>query len=892
MATLQLDRPLVSEHGGTPMTPRRHRRRIVAVLAVAAVAGLSAGVVPHFANATAHHPQSLGAPTAGAPSGALTVDPSLANCGTTGCDLYARAGSVVAGSDPAVPIWGFTSDPVGPGFFGGNPLNTIIISEGQTLNLTLHNDLPGGAGDLSLELPAVQGLPDLVGAPVTGTKAYSFGPLAAGTYIYEAGATIEQPRQLAMGLAGLIIVRPADFNSSTPSDFATGLGGFDDEGLIVFNEVDPRFNENALTSDVEDFTPQYFFINGKAHPATDEIGANAGQTVLLRAANLGIRDRALGLVNGRMKVIADDSHPVVDPTTQLVDPNRFGDVESKLLTAGQVTDLTTLVAPSAHAGDQIPVLDLQRHLNNSDQTAGLGGMVTFIDVVSPAVVPGGPVAKITSVTPAVNDGSDDEVVGYTLSAGAANWFIDDINGPCTGAAGGSPLTLTFGMLSGGACAPYWTTGDHVVWIVPTTPGSPAGDVYTLALQGPSVSALTVDPQFANLTFNKTDANPPGSTDVILEGTAQPSMLNRTITHAEGCWTQPGGSTPCADVAISVADPVGPSHAQALHAVIPVASIPVANATNTLYVRVDESDGSTTRSSLWADPNDSVKIVKDLVGPSVTTITASPNPAGIGNYPGNLNFLESVRITADISDLLSPIADAELFVGTQDADGTGSKMRPLAGQWLDDLTVHGRTAYLEIPVAELQSHDQGPITIYVHGKDAAGNWGPTTSVQLMLDKTNPVIVGTPTASSTPCGVSFCNRYQAQDETGANVLTAGSIQVQAQDPPGSPTPVSQLTIPTGEVQIRYHVSSVQGVIGQAGAGIFYQTAQSALGTVVANNAGTYTINFDWHLVFPTPGPDVLPPEASTSVWVWVLDAAGNPSVPVEVPVGPPTNPTPVP
>jgi hypothetical protein len=98
----------------------------------------------------------------------------------------------------------------------------------------------------------------------------------------------------------------------------------------------------------------------------------------------------------------------------------------------------------------------------------------------------------------------------------------------------------------------------------------------------------------------------------------------------------------------------------------------------------------------------------------------------------------------------------------------------------------------------------------------------------------------------------------------------------------------TTGTQHVQVRYHVSAVTGTIGAVGAGIFYQTAQSALGTVTANAAGTYTLNFDWHFV-ETPG---LPPEATTSVWVWVLDEAGNPSVPVEVVVGPPTNPTQVP
>jgi hypothetical protein len=189
----------------------------------------------------------------------------------------------------------------------------------------------------------------------------------------------------------------------------------------------------------------------------------------------------------------------------------------------------------------------------------------------------------------------------------------------------------------------------------------------------------------------------------------------------------------------------------------------------------------------------------------------------------------------------------------------------------------------VPVAELQSRPEGTVNVYVHAKDAAGNWGTPQLFTLTLDKTNPVIDGTPTDFGN-------HHYPAQDETGAWVLGAGTIEVNAHDPAGA-TP-GQLPIDLSaspqQVKIRYHVSSVQGQVGQAGAGIFYQTAQQALGTVTAVAAGVYTIHFDWQFIGTPP----LPPEAATSVWVWVLDEAGNPSVPVEVPVGPPTNPTQIP
>ena len=145
-----------------------------------------------------------------------------------------------------------------------------------------------------------------------------------------------------MGLAAVIIVRPSDYNTSAPAAYAGGLGAFAAEALVVMNEVDPAFNGDPLNSDVEDYNPRYFFINGNAHPSTPDIAANAGTMVLLRAANLGIRDRALGLLNSRMTLIGDDS--------QQLQASRQVDLESQLLTPGQVADLTTLIDPSAPVG--------------------------------------------------------------------------------------------------------------------------------------------------------------------------------------------------------------------------------------------------------------------------------------------------------------------------------------------------------------------------------------------------------------------------------------------------------------------------------------------------------------------------------------------------------------
>ena len=657
------------------------------------------------------------------------------------------------------------------------------------------------------------------------------------------------------------------------------------------NEIDPKFSSSPLTSDVESYNPQYFFINGKAHPATTDIAANAGDAVLLRVANLGIRDRSLGLLNLRMMVIGDDSHRVTSN-------HQTGTIESKLLTPGQVADVTTIVDPSSTVGTQFPVLDLSRHLNNSADPS-IGGMLTFIDVVAGPAPVGGSVAKVTDLSPATNDGTQDVAVDVTFSGGtdSAAWYLDTIDGAGHPFAAGDGSTTVTIPIADVLAEPGALTGDHVIWIQPYTgaaAGTPSGDVFTLAKEGPSISSLATDPHFANVVFNKVDPNPPGNSDVMLTGSAQPSLLDYVIDGADACFTLPAPAATCPVLpafTVDVADALVPSHTQALSARIPVSLFPSVGA-NTIYLRVHESPtaGGDDRYSDWSAQN-SVGVVIDKAGPAVTVDVAHTDVyAGAGNNPGNLNFLESIRVQVNIADNLSPIADAELFLDTNtDPSGTGAQLRPLAGQWLDDLSATTRSAYLEIPVSELLARPQGNASVYIHAKDAAGNWGPYTLYTLQLDKTNPVTVA-PAASDQG------SHTYMPDEDGNPALAGGRIRITSCDPngvtadPNCPLPAGTalLTAPntpvsSGIVSIRYHVSAVTGTIGAVGAGIFYQTSQTADlsgETPVTNANGSTTWTFNWHMIQPS----AVPIDGATSVWVWVLDGAGNPSIPVEVVLGP--------
>jgi hypothetical protein len=107
---------------------------------------------------------------------------------------------------------------------------------------------------------------------------------------------------------------------------------------------------------------------------------------------------------------------------------------------------------------------------------------------------------------------------------------------------------------------------------------------------------------------------------------------------------------------------------------------------------------------------------DIIGPVTSNVALSPNPT---------NGASSVTLTATIDDSTtgkSTIAGAEYFVNSVGGDGTGVSMSALDGAF--DSSTEGATVAIDVSGWAL-----GDYTLYVHGKDAKGNWGPLGSVVL-------------------------------------------------------------------------------------------------------------------------------------------------------------------
>ena len=117
-----------------------------------------------------------------------------------------------------------------------------MVRTGDTVTVTLHN---GITTPMSLAFP---GHPELVvhRGPVRlrpGDRCragrhqhlHVHVPTRPGTFLYEAGHTANGSRQVAMGLAGALVVLPGDGTA-----YGSAASGYDDEAVLVLVRDRPR----------------------------------------------------------------------------------------------------------------------------------------------------------------------------------------------------------------------------------------------------------------------------------------------------------------------------------------------------------------------------------------------------------------------------------------------------------------------------------------------------------------------------------------------------------------------------------------------------------------------------------------------------------------------------
>jgi hypothetical protein len=492
---------------------------------------------------------------------------------TRTCDLFAKGNGTVTAGTESIPFWGFTTADSATPVLGGPEL---VATEGEKLAFTVHNQLDPKAGPVSITVPDLIGSPDLTGVAPGGTgpsnpSSGSYTLTRPGTYVYEAGLTAGGARQVAMGLSGVLIVRPSvptasrsarcAYDAAVNADCVTNKDAnnyFDREKLVVVNELDADYSADPFKKDTGEYHPTNYFVDGVAYdpskaallsplgaldpsdlafnPLVNNVRLDAarGDTVLLRYADLGLREHSINLIDVPQTETARDANLLQGTHTQ----------NTEFLNAGETADTFVTIPADATKGTQYPLLDAGFHLNNG-AAAGLGGMYTYLDVINGLDAtnrgPAGTAADATPIFSNAASGVDNGQIPSihviasftpqppsTTPVAKVQWALDGVPGagvPWDGAdtspAGAPTASFDFTISASTMTAllgaePDRIYGDHTIWLQSIdssgVAGPPIGASFALARRDAVVSTLSIDPKVTNDTTRSTQG-PVASTKI-------------------------------------------------------------------------------------------------------------------------------------------------------------------------------------------------------------------------------------------------------------------------------------------------------------------------------------------------------------------------------------------
>ncbi len=779
------------------MTISRHLALGAALLALPAAAlvltGTAAGatVAPRLAA-----PSSVTHPRAAA-VGRLAPSGCAPAAGGVACDLWAKAGSVQLLGQP-LPVWGFSStDADGPGL----PGPTLVVDQGDTVTVTLHNQLPQ---PVSLAFPGqspatlgegLSGGDDTTGIGQGATRTYTFRAGHAGTFLYEAGHTPDGARQVAMGLAGALVVRPA----GTPS--------YDDEAVVVLSDVDPALNADPTHFDLRGFHPRLRLLNGKAFPETQPISTDQGHTVLLRYVNAGSAVHAMSLLGASQVETAGDGHPRAAAQREVV-----AEVDSG-------ATLDTLVTMPTGPEAKVTLYEAGDHLDNDGRTeldptrVAAGGMMTFLDTAAPPPSDDGvgPVATHVTAAPSPSDARTPVSVSADLSdvrqggstVTAAELVLDD---PTVAVGSGLPMTGAFGAVTGAVtgtipvapptgvgCDPVTqlpvtltclAAGKHVVYVrardVVGNWGVVGSTVLNLPKTGPATTGGVATPSPTN-----------GTVAIKVSATGDDSAADGTITAGEyfvDTLGDPGAGRPTTNNRVATVV----SETATLPATLPsgqscttsLAASCLAEGQHHVWFRSKDSLG------LWGPVLD-IPVEVDRTGPTVLGASVSPSYTnglvGATGYPGYL------KVSAQISDALGRLTAARAYFN---GGSQPFALTPEDGKY-DSPT---ENVYGLIPLSAVRSLPDGAKPVLVQGKDDAGNWtSPPFGTSVNVDRNAPTLSGASVSPNPSRGLATVSLTASVSSEPFGLQAAEYWTGTTAPAAGSGTPVQAPAVVGGKVTV---------------------------------------------------------------------------------------------
>ncbi len=732
----------------------------------------------------------------------FTINPSGP---VTGLDLYAMTGSTTLPNGASVPVWGYSDSASGTLSQPGGPV--LYVNQGDVLSVTLHNvDIPENTALLFLGQSMI---PDLSGVGIGGSKTYTFTASQAGTFLYEAGLIDNSQHQVGMGMYGALVVRPATAGQAYGASTA-----FDEESVLVLSEIDPSLNNAAdpAAFDMRNYHPRYWLINGKSYPQTDSVSTAAGHNVLLRYVNAGLQVHSMSVLGMRQSMIAIDGNPL----------NYAHTMVAESIGPGRTMDTIVTVPASAGDGSKFAVYEAS-FLQHNNNAAGFGGMFTFLNVsgTPPTGDTTGPATSGVSLTTTSVSATISDAGRGDSNIAAAEFFIDTTGANGTGTAMTGAFTSPVESVSG-VINPA-LTGTHTVYVHGQDSAGNWGPFQSAVISndttGPTTSALSLSPASTNGTVN-----------VTLSGTANDTASGGSnIATAE--YTIDGGfASPMS---------VSPSGAKvaSLSATISAATVNIlAEGTHVIAIRSQDSLGN------WGAPVN-ITLTVDKTGPATSGVSANPNPSN--GLVGFNSSTPAIRVTASFSDTASNITAAEGFIDAVGANGTGFPFIATDGIF----NSFAETGYADIPLTTIRTLSDGNHTLYVHSKDAAGNWGNTSSMTLTVDKTAPVITGVSLTPNTAVfgAASITLNVSANDGSGVGVGSGQYWIDGTATPPAGATMFAGTSTAIGTSALAGGVHTVyvrmQDAVGNwstvSSASLFVIQAVNDNLTITSNNSTTQTV-----------------------------------------------------
>ncbi len=191
------------------------------------------------------------------------------------------------------------------------PGPTLIVTQGQTVTITLANNLPTAAGNTSILFPGFQvsspagsGVAGLLAQEAVpgGTVTYTFTATSPGTRAYYSGT--QSDLQIEMGLYGAIVVIP----STIPTACTSGLHAANLLAEAHWKETDFRLAPAAYNHPEACYDREYLFQWAEMDPsihlqAAAQVQAKVGCTAGVAGCSLNILTEpykpAYFLINGR-----------------------------------------------------------------------------------------------------------------------------------------------------------------------------------------------------------------------------------------------------------------------------------------------------------------------------------------------------------------------------------------------------------------------------------------------------------------------------------------------------------------------------------------------------------------------------------------------------------------